>query len=94
MVDFSEMGAALYQSLFPNEKAKDALLNIGSEEIKGTELLKGTYTKLKKLDGELGLLTNKQYLIVGTTQIPMLPEFLLLLLFLGSALYAWRVEGR
>ena len=44
------MGAALYQSLFPNEKAKVALLNIGSEEIKGTELLKGTYEKLKKLD--------------------------------------------
>ena len=53
LIDFSEMGAALYQSLFPNEKAKVALLNIGSEEIKGTELLKGTYTKLKKLD-EMG----------------------------------------
>ena len=46
LIDFSEMGAALYQSLFPNEKAKVALLNIGSEEIKGTELLKGTYAKL------------------------------------------------
>ena len=43
LIDFSEMGAALYQSLFPNDKAKVALLNIGSEEIKGTELLKGTY---------------------------------------------------
>ena len=53
LIDFSEMGAALYQSLFPNEKAKVALLNIGSEEIKGTELLKGTYAKLKKLD-EMG----------------------------------------
>ena len=50
LIDFSEMGAALYQSLFPNEKAKVALLNIGSEEIKGTELLKGTFSKLKKLD--------------------------------------------
>ena len=53
LIDFSEMGAALYQSLYPNEKAKVALLNIGSEEIKGTELLKGTYAKLKKLD-EMG----------------------------------------
>ena len=53
LIDFSEMGAALYQSLFPNDKAKVALLNIGSEEIKGTELLKGTYAKLKKLD-EMG----------------------------------------
>ena len=53
LIDFSEMGAALYQSLFPNEKAKVALLNIGSEEIKGTELLKGTFSKLKILD-EMG----------------------------------------
>ncbi len=50
LVDFSEMGSALYQSLFPNEKPKVALLNIGSEEIKGTELLKNTYSKLKILD--------------------------------------------
>ena len=50
LVDFSEMGSALYQSLYPNEKAKVALLNIGLEEIKGTELLKKTYSKLKILD--------------------------------------------
>mgnify|MGYP001262942184 CR=1 FL=1 len=50
LVDFSEMGSALFKSLFPNEKAKLALLNIGSEEIKGTELLKSTFTKLKQLD--------------------------------------------
>ena len=50
LIDFSEMGSALYQSLYPNEKAKVALLNIGSEEIKGTELLKSTYAKLKILD--------------------------------------------
>ena len=40
LVDFSEMGAALFKSIFPNEKPKVSLLNIGSEEIKGTELLK------------------------------------------------------
>ena len=28
LIDFSEMGAALYQSLYPNDKAKVALLNI------------------------------------------------------------------
>ncbi len=53
LIDFSEMGAALYQSLYPNDKPKVALLNIGSEEIKGTELLKSTYSKLKILD-EMG----------------------------------------
>jgi len=46
LIDFSEMGAALYKSLFPEETPKVALLNIGSEEIKGTETLKKTYTKL------------------------------------------------
>ena len=30
------MGSALYKSLFADEKAKVALLNVGSEEIKGT----------------------------------------------------------
>jgi glycerol-3-phosphate acyltransferase PlsX len=49
LVDFSEMGAALYKALFPNDSPKVALLNIGSEEIKGTETLKKTYAKLKEL---------------------------------------------
>jgi glycerol-3-phosphate acyltransferase PlsX len=49
LVDFSEMGAALYKSLFPEDTPKVALLNIGSEEIKGTDILKKTYTKLKEI---------------------------------------------
>jgi glycerol-3-phosphate acyltransferase PlsX len=49
LVDFAEMGAALYKSLFPNDLAKVALLNIGSEEIKGTETLKKAHVKLKEL---------------------------------------------
>ncbi len=53
LIDFSEMGSALYRSLFHNETAKVALLNIGSEEVKGTEILKNTYSKLKVLD-EMG----------------------------------------
>ena len=40
LVDFSEMGAALFKSIFPNQKPYVSLLNIGSEEIKGTEVLK------------------------------------------------------
>tara|TARA_Y100001958_G_C21229289_1_gene554863 strand:- start:1344 stop:2390 length:1047 start_codon:yes stop_codon:yes gene_type:complete len=50
LIDFSEMGSALFKSLFPSEKAKLSLLNIGSEEIKGTGILKSTYVKLKQLD--------------------------------------------
>ena len=48
LVDFSEMGAALYKSIFPNHTPKVSLLNIGSEEIKGTEILK-SYSILKKI---------------------------------------------
>ena len=49
LIDFSEMGAALYKALFPQETPKVALLNIGSEEIKGTESLKKAYAKLKEI---------------------------------------------
>ncbi len=49
LIDFSEMGAALHKALFPEETPKVALLNIGSEEIKGTETLKKTYAKLKEI---------------------------------------------
>ncbi len=49
LVDFAEMGSALYKSLFPNDNPKVALLNIGSEEIKGTENLKKAYAKLKNI---------------------------------------------
>jgi len=49
LVDFAEMGAALYKALFPNDFAKVALLNIGSEEIKGTEKLKKAHAKLKEI---------------------------------------------
>ena len=40
LVDFAELGSALFKSLFSNEKPKVALLNIGSEEMKGLKYLK------------------------------------------------------
>ena len=46
LIDFTIMGSSLFKSLFPNEKAKVSLLNIGSEELKGNEILKNTYQKL------------------------------------------------
>ncbi len=49
LIDFSEMGSALFKSLFKTQKPKVALLNIGSEEIKGTESIKKAYTKLKEV---------------------------------------------
>ena len=52
LVDFAELGSALYKSLFPKNLPKVSLLNVGSEEIKGTEILKSAYKKLKHLSGE------------------------------------------
>ena len=49
LVDFAELGSALYKALFPNEKPLVSLLNVGSEEIKGTDTLKKAYKKLKNL---------------------------------------------
>ena len=52
LVDFAELGSALYKSLFPNEMPYVSLLNIGSEEIKGTDVLKKAYQKLNFLSSE------------------------------------------
>ena len=51
--DFSIMGSALHKSLFPHEVAKVALLNIGSEEIKGNSIIKNTYQELSKINSPL-----------------------------------------
>jgi len=40
LFDFSVMGASLYKSLYPKETPNIALLNIGSEELKGNETIK------------------------------------------------------
>ena len=48
LLDFSIMGASLYKSLYPNDEAKVALLNIGSEELKGNEIIKNAYQLLNE----------------------------------------------
>ncbi|MDC3104552.1 phosphate acyltransferase PlsX [Candidatus Pelagibacter bacterium] len=58
LVDFSEMGTALFKSIFPEQQPRVALLNIGSEEIKGTEILKKTYSQLKNLESEKNFIFN------------------------------------
>jgi len=52
LIDFAIMGSSLLKSLYPDEKAKVALLNIGSEEIKGNEIIKETYQKLNQIVNE------------------------------------------
>ena len=53
LVDFAELGSALHKALFPNDISKVSLLNIGSEEIKGTDIIKSAFKKLKD--------SNKKY---------------------------------
>ena len=52
LIDFAIMGSSLLKSLFPSEKPKVALLNIGSEELKGNEIIKDTYQKLNQIVNE------------------------------------------
>ena len=41
------MGASLYKSLYPNDIPNVALLNIGSEELKGNEIIKRNFSRIK-----------------------------------------------
>ena len=53
LTDFSLMGSALHKSLFENEESKVALLNIGSEELKGNNIIKNTYQILNEKKNSL-----------------------------------------
>ena len=44
--------------------------------------------------GWLGLVENREYLVTGVAQYPLLPAVLALLLVLGGMMLAWRREGR
>ena len=46
LIDFTIMGSALYSALFENDHPKTALLNIGSEELKGNIVIKNTFQEL------------------------------------------------
>ena len=48
LTDFAIMGSSLFKSLFPQEQPKVALLNIGSEDIKGNEIIKGAHKILSE----------------------------------------------
>ena len=53
LIDFSLMGSALHKSLFEKETSKVALLNIGSEELKGNNVIKNTYQTLNEKKNDL-----------------------------------------
>jgi len=48
LTDFASMGSALFKSLFDRDDVRVALLNVGLEENKGNEILKKTFSYLKK----------------------------------------------
>ena len=58
LIDFAELGSALYKSLFPNDPPKVSLLNVGSEEMKGTEMLKTASKRLRDLSSEDNFIYN------------------------------------
>ena len=49
LVDFSIMGSSLFKSLYPNDDAVVALLNVGSEELKGNHIIKKAYQELQTI---------------------------------------------
>ena len=53
LIDFSIMGSALHKVLFTSKKPNVALLNIGSEELKGNAMIKDTYQLLNEKKYEL-----------------------------------------
>ncbi len=53
LIDFSIMGSALHKVLFESKKPNVALLNIGSEELKGNAMIKDTYQLLNEKKYEL-----------------------------------------
>jgi len=72
LIDFSIMGSSLFKSLYPNLSSKVALLNIGSEEIKGHEIIKETYQKLaenKNLDFEFAGYIEGNQLMNGDVNV-------------------------
>ena len=58
LVDFAELGSALFKSLYPEEQPKVSLLNVGSEEMKGTDMLKVASKRLKDLSSEENFIYN------------------------------------
>ena len=52
LMDFSIMGSSLFKSLFPTYQAVVALLNVGSEELKGNEMIKKAYQNLRNKKNE------------------------------------------
>ena len=73
----------LYKSLYPNENPNVALLNIGSEELKGNEIIKETFQELNEKSNDnfnfAGYIEGNE-LMDGEVNVPV-SEVLLEMLF-------------
>ena len=72
LIDFSYMGSSLYKSLFHDDLPKIALLNVGSEEIKGHDEIKKTYQFLKEtklIDFEFIGFVEGNHITEGTANV-------------------------
>ena len=72
LIDFCNMGSALIKSLYPQIIPRVALLNVGLEEIKGSENLKKTYNFLKekkKLNYEFSGYIEGNQIMVGDSNV-------------------------
>ena len=54
------MGASLYKSLYPTEIPNVALLNIGSEELKGNETIKETFRILNEKNNDFNFAEHRR----------------------------------
>ena len=69
LVDFSLMGSALHKSLFENEDSRVALLNIGSEELKGNNTIKNTYQILSEKKNPLKGYIEGNHIMDGNVNV-------------------------
>ena len=69
-----------------------AVRRLETEEV--PELRKVRQGREASGNGWIAILANREYLVTGLAQMPLLPGFLALVLLLGTALAAWHREGR
>jgi glycerol-3-phosphate acyltransferase PlsX len=69
LVDFAIMGEALAASIFNRKNIRLALLNIGSEDVKGNRLVKKTSEILKKLFENYVGFVEGDYIFAGNSDV-------------------------
>jgi hypothetical protein len=89
---------------FEDARSSADILKPLIEESGGTavRLAGGDLPKIRKVSGTrdrfgrgwVGLVENREYVVTGVEQTPLLPAFAVLILVLGASLFAWFREGR